>query len=61
MVQIVPRSFWGASGIQWAGMDGQFTQPIKYLVVHHTEGDDPQVRTDYEVMRSIQNYHQSLN
>ena len=40
-------------------MDGNLST-IKYIVIHHTAGAQPQVGTDYEVMRGIQNYHQSL-
>lgn len=56
-ISIQPRSEWGASPIQWEGMDGELST-IKYIVIHHTAGAQPQVGTDQTVMRGIQNDHQ---
>ncbi|WP_312221942.1 peptidoglycan recognition family protein [Streptococcus parasuis] len=58
-VSIQTRATWRANPVQPAGMDGNLST-IKYIVIHHTAGAQPQVGTDYEVMRGIQNYHQSL-
>ena len=51
-VSIQTRATWRANPVQPAGMDGNLST-IKYIVIHHTAGAQPQVGTDYEVMRGV--------
>ena len=59
-ITIESRASWGANPVQLSGMSGEL-DTAKYIVIHHTAGAQPQVGSDYQVMRGVQNYHQSLD
>jgi len=57
-VGIVPRATWGAQAIDYPRMDGPLPE-IRYIVIHHEAGTQPQIGTDFEKMRAIQNMHRN--
>lgn len=59
-ITIESRASWGANPVQLSGMSGEL-DTAKYIVIHHTAGAQPQVGSDQQVMRGVQNYHQSLD
>jgi len=58
IVEIKPRSYWGAGGIISSGMSGtRNLGQLSHIVVHHTAGYGS---GDVSYMKAVQDYHQSL-
>ena len=57
VIDIKPRSFWGAKPYDFRGMDGtRDTNKLNRVIIHHSAGYGS---SEIGYMRSIQNYHQS--